>query len=139
MLQASLEGIDEASQLANRLYDFFDSVESQLELWPKFVGCGWLDSVEGDGLGGTILYEIKCGQSRFKGKDIKQILCYLALNHASKTYVIDRICLLNPRTGLLLRCTVDSLCRTISGATAPELLGDIVEYLSEPSWNLEGV
>ena len=138
-LQASADGIDEASQLANILLDFFNSEKTALKLWPEFPGCGWLDSVEGDGLGGSTLYEIKCGKSKIRGKDIKQILCYLSLNYASKTHDIDQICLFNPRRGLVLRCTVDSLCKEISGATSPVLLGDIVEYISEPSWASEGV
>ena len=139
VLQTSIEGINEASKLANQLLDFFNSEKTVLELWPVFPGCGWLDSVEGDGLGGSTLYEIKCGQSRIKGKDIKQILCYLSLNYASKKYDIRQICLLNPRTGLVLRCSVESLCHDISGAPASILLGDIVEHVSEPSWTLEGV
>ena len=139
VLHASLEGIDEASQLADRLVNFFNSEITDLKLWPVFPGCGWLDSGEGDVIGGSTLYEIKCGQSRIKGKDIKQILCYLALNYASNAYEIDRICLYNPRTGLVLRCMVDSLCRDVAGVAAPLLLGDIVEYVSEPSWTLEGV
>ncbi len=139
VLHASLEGINEASQLADRLVNFFNSEITDLKLWPVFPGCGWLDPGEGDVIGGSTLYEIKCGQSRIKGKDIKQILCYLALNYASNAYEIDRICLYNPRTGLVLRCMVDSLCRDVAGVAAPLLLGDIVEYVSEPSWTLEGV
>ena len=139
VLEVSSEGIGEASLLAGRLLDFFNSEKTVLTLWPKFPGCGWLDSIDGDGLGGSTLYEIKCGQSRLKGKDIKQILCYLSLNYASKEYDIEQICLFNPRTGSIFRSTIDSLCHGISGTTTPVLLGDIVEYISEPNWILEGV
>lgn len=138
-LETSTEGINEASQLATVLLDFFNSEKKALQLWPKFPGCGWLDSVEGDGLGGSTLYEIKCGKSRIRGKDIKQILCYLSLNYASDAYDINQICIFNPRRGLALRCTVESLCQEISGTPSPVLLGEIVEYISEPSWVAEGV
>ena len=139
MFQPSDEGVDEACQLADRLIDFFCKEKVNLKLWPQFPGCGWLDSVEGDGLGGSTLYEVKCGKSRVKGKDIKQILCYLALNYESKLYKIDRICLVNPRTGTVFRCTTDALCRGVSGTAPSVLLGDIIEYVSEPLWFLEGI
>lgn len=139
VLEVSAEGVREASLLADRLLDFFYSEKTALKLWPKFPGCGWLDPVEGDGLGGSTLYEIKCGQSKLKGKDIRQVLCYLSLNHASRAYGIKQICIFNPRMGTVFRCTVDSLCLGISGTTSPVLLGDIVEYISEPNWLLEGV
>lgn len=138
-LTASAEGKEEAKCLANRLRGFFGLRETRLRLWPEFPGCGWLDSVQGDALGARTLYEIKCGQARVRGKDLKQILCYLALNYASKTYPIDQIGLINPRTGVVLGCTVESLCREVSGRTAPGLLADIVEHVSTPRWGVEGV
>ena len=138
-LYASELGIDEARDLASRLLEFLNSEKVSLQTWPKFSGCGWLDTVEGDVLGGSTLYEIKCGQSKIKGQDIKQLLCYLALNYASNEYQIDRICLVNPRTGLVFRCTVDSLCHGISGTTTPVLLGEILEFVTQPRWNLEGM
>ncbi len=138
-LEITSEGLSEASKLADRLLGFFSSENTSLKLWPNFPGCGWLDSIEGDLLGGSTLYEIKCGQSKLRGKDIRQILCYLSLNHASKVYEIKEICIFNPRIGTVFRCTIETLCLGISGTTGPILLGDIVEYISEPNWFLEGV
>ena len=89
-----------------------------------------LHRVQGDGLGETTLYEVKCGQSRVRGKDLKQVLCYLALNYASRMYSIEEVAVLNPRRGIVLRSTVESLCRNIAGTSAAELLGDIVAYVS---------
>ena len=63
----------------------------------------------------------------------------LALNHASRMYSIEEVAVLNPRTGIVLRSTVESLCRNIAGTSAAELLGDIVAYVSAPRWALEGV
>ena len=139
VLNASAEGLEEASYLASRLQEYFKTEETSLRLWPAFRGCGWLASVQGDGLGETTLYEVKCGQSRVRGKDLKQVLCYLALNHASRMYSIEEVAVLNPRTGIVLRSTVESLCRNIAGTSAAELLGDIVAYVSAPRWALEGV
>ena len=139
VLNASAEGLEEASYLAGRLQEYFKTEETSLRLWPAFRGCGWLASVQGDGLGETTVYEVKCGQSRVRGKDLKQVLCYLALNYASRMYSIEEVAVLNPRRGIVLRSTVESLCRDIAGTSAVELLGDIVAYVSGPRWALEGV
>ena len=138
-LTASANGTEEAKCLADRLHGFFGARETRLRLWPEFPGCGWLDTVQGDALGARTLYEVKCGKARVRGKDVKQILCYLALNYASKTYPIDQIGLINPRTGVVLGCTVDSLCQEVGGRMAPGLLADIVEHLSTPRWEVQGV
>ena len=138
-LITSDEGICEARELEERLGQFFAKEKVTLVMWPQFPGCGWLDTVEGDGVGNSTLYEIKCGQSRIRGKDIRQILCYLSLNHVAKSYEINEVCIFNPRTGLVFRSDVMSLCLGISGVTEPVLLGEIVEYVSEPSWVFDGV
>ena len=133
------KGIRESLGLAQCLEQFFSEENTALDVWPKFPGCGWLDSVEGDGVGGSTLYEVKCGQSKIRGKDIKQILCYLALNYMSRSYALKEVCIFNPRTGLVFRSDVEGLCQGIAGVTEPFLMGEIVGYLSEPTWVFEGV
>src|SRR5438128_1092365 len=52
---------------------------------------------------------------------------------ASKRYPIANVCLVNPRRGVFLQETLEGLTQELSGRPATEVLGDIVEYLSEPS------
>jgi hypothetical protein len=57
---------------------------------------------------------------------------YCALNFASKTYDIAHVCLVNPRLGVYLGEPLQRLCLELSGKTASEVMGEIVQYISDP-------
>jgi hypothetical protein len=128
----------EAISIAARLFTFFaeemnETSESVgIVVRPPFPGCGWLDRAEGDALSGSTLYEIKSGERHFRVADFRQVLCYCALDHGSHSYGIDKIVVLNPRAGKFIREDLSSLCYKISGMSPPDLLGEIVNYVSEP-------
>jgi hypothetical protein len=75
---------------------------------------------------------VKAGERGFRGSDIRQMLCYCALNFASKKYEIEDLCLVNPRSGRYITATVEYLCMRVASRSAAEVLADIVEYVSEP-------
>lgn len=129
------EGIREAVVLAERLTEFFSVSVQPVRVWPEFPGCGWLDLAQGDALAEGTLFEVKSGDSPLRGQDLRQVLCYLALNLAAGSFDVHSVCILNPRTGLFYEDSVEGLCRGISGRGSAQVLGEIVSYISEPSWS----
>lgn len=124
--------IAEALVLVRRLSAFFQrGSDAPLVAQPVFAGCGWLSECQGDVLSSDTLYEIKAGARPFRMLDVKQVLVYCALNFASKCYNIRDVCLLNPREGTYFSETLNRLCELISGRSAVDVLGEIVEYVSE--------
>ncbi len=124
--------IRESIVLAQRMKTFFDRVSvSPLIFQPIFTGCGWLNECEGDILSSNVLYEIKSGERTFRMLDVKQLLVYCALNFSAKSYDIAEVSLVNPREGTYFSEPLNRLCELLSGQSAMEVLGDIVEYISE--------
>jgi hypothetical protein len=127
-------GKSEAIKLATRLTDvLMASGTSTLKPRPLFAGCGWIDEAEGDILADTTLCEVKAGDRLFRGTDLRQILVYAALNFSAKTYHIEAFALINPRLGVRFEDDLETMARRASGASASQLLGEIVYYISEPS------
>lgn len=136
----SSEAVSEARSLAVRLELFVDAAQvDTVEVSPKFVGCGWLDECNGDLLMDDLLCEVKAGGSLFRGRDFRQILTYAALNSQSRQYSLDAVCLVNPRLGVYLRESLDTLCFALAGGSPSEVLGEIVNFLSQPHWRDEAV
>jgi hypothetical protein len=115
----------EAMSLAGRLQAYFREAQD-LIIEPTFAGCGVVDECRGDLLADSILTEIKAGERPFRSVDIRQILTYLALNHAApEPKAILEICLLNPRLGLAFKTTVQDLCFNVSGLETSQLLDSV--------------
>jgi hypothetical protein len=130
--EISDSGRFDAILIADRLHEFFADEVGDVIVRPPFPGCGWVGDVEGDVLSGSTLYEVKAGQRYFRIADLRQILCYCALDFSSKKYGISKISLINPRAGMVIREELESLCRKVSGTAAEDVLGEIVSYISEP-------
>lgn len=122
----------DATMIADRLYTFFSKDLNNVVVRPPFRGCGWVSDAEGDVLSGITLYEVKAGQRYFRIADLRQILCYCALDFSAKSYGISRISLINPRAGIVIREDLESLCRKVSGTASEDVLGEIISYISEP-------
>src|SRR5262249_341601 len=126
-------GLQEALVIADRL-NLFLALRGCTDILPSppFEGCGWLNNAEGDILAGNMLIEIKAGERPFRSIDLRQVLCYGALNFSSRKYEITEICLVNPRLGIYLQQDLETLCEHLAGASASEVLSEIVAYISEP-------
>ena len=126
-------GLDEAMTIAARLLEFFSKASSQPPIvFPEFRGCGWLDQCCGDVLSEGVLFEVKGGERSFRSADVRQLLCYSALNFASKSHDIVDACLVNPRSGRYVSISIETMCRQLSGRPAAAVLSDIVAYVSDP-------
>lgn len=126
-------GMTEALVIADRLLLFFSKATTATPIvLPQFAGCGWIEQCQGDVLAGSELVEIKAGARLFRSVDLRQVLCYCALNFASKTYDIVNASLVNPRSGRYVSESLEHMCRRLSGRPATGVLSDIVAYISDP-------
>lgn len=120
----------EAFRLARRTEEYFARLKATIRVRPTFAGCGTLEKTEGDVLCGTCLFEVKAGHRAFRGIDVRQLLTYCALNNLSREHDIQRVGLVNPRTGTYFTEDLGVLCVRISGESAQAVLGRIQEFLS---------
>lgn len=124
--------VREAAHIALRLLSFFPT-GAKLTVRPKFAGCGIIPACEGDVLVGDCLYEVKAGDRGFRVADLRQLLVYATLAHASNELSFSRIGLFNPRTGVAWTRTLDEVCRAVSGLLANDVFPRIVEFLTPAS------
>jgi hypothetical protein len=124
--------IKEVQYLYRRLFHFFLIIAegNTIEFYPKFVGCGILDTSAGDVYFSGKLFEIKAGDRRFLSVDVRQLLVYAALNKASAAREITHLGLFNPRAGISFLIGIDELCMEISGRPSSELLAEIIRIAS---------
>ena len=89
--------------------------DSQVEFCPSFPGAGFLNSSEGDfGIGNTLI-EVKTTTRKPAGKDIRQLMVYVALEANAGKKRWSHIGIFNPRRGTLHRAEIDSLVLRLSG------------------------
>lgn len=128
---SSIEKVD-CKKLLARLRIFFQKVSKQkrLEIRPQFPGAGIIGSCEGDVFFNSTLFEVKAGQRPYRAVDLKQLLTYAVLNHASRARPLSELGLFNPRMGTSFRAPLDDICHEISGCTSAELLPEITRVIS---------
>lgn len=121
--------VREAAQIALRLLSFFPDNRSIISN-PKFDGCGIIDSCEGDLIYGNCLFEIKAGDRNFRISDLRQLFVYCSLSYSKGPLEYTRIGLFNPRSGKAWTRDIDTVCRSVSGLRASDLLPRIVDFIS---------
>jgi hypothetical protein len=117
---------EQAHRIENNLLDFFGRRQEEIITRPLFNGCGYVDASEGDVIVGLSLFEIKAVDRPFKGTDIKQLVTYCALNHASKQFDIQNIAIFNPRQSVWFELRLEAVARDISGQSSQELCERVV-------------
>lgn len=128
--ELSPDETDQIMQLEWILLSFFEYKKTDIITRPLFRGCGYIDSSEGDILYGDCLFEVKAVERPFRSVDIRQLITYSALNHASQQYVINNIGLFNPRRGLYFTMPIDEVCHEVSGRSSQDLFERIVHAIS---------
>ncbi|MEX4003596.1 hypothetical protein AB4Y38_32450 [Paraburkholderia sp. EG285A] len=101
-----------------------------IEFSPRFQGCGFLNAGEGDlGIDGTLV-EIKTTTRKVAGRDLRQLITYLALDAAAGRQRWSHVAVFNPRRGTFHRAEVDALLLRISGGKPRvDVLGELVEFV----------
>lgn len=119
----------EIGEIASRLCNFF-TVRGSAIPRPVLPGCGFIDRAEADIIYNSTIFEIKTVDRGFRSNDIRQLITYAALNKLSKSYLAERVGLLNPRAGTFFELDIDIVSREISGKSSSELFDDIYEVIS---------
>ena len=128
--QLSKSEVKQISGLEANLRSFISSRGGKSSARPLFHGCGYLDASEGDILSGSCLFEVKAVDRPFRSADVRQLVTYCALNHASGQFRLENMGVLNPRRGLYFEMPIDEVSREISGRSGQELLDSIVHAVS---------
>lgn len=115
-----------------RFFKYSHFVNSSYVTRPKFGGCGILASCEGDVLTNDTLFEVKAGERTFRITDLRQLLTYSALAHASGALTFSKIGLLNPRTGTFWIRDLDVVCRATSGLRSSDVFEALVNAVTQP-------
>lgn len=111
------------------LYRACDSI-GHIDFGPRFQGCGFLNAAEGDlGIDGTLV-EVKTTTRKVGGKDLRQLITYLALDSGAGRHRWTHVAIFNPRRGTLHRAEADALLLRISGGKPRvDVLRELVEFV----------
>jgi hypothetical protein len=122
---------NEGLQLARRYQPFYEFFPpgSSIEFCPQFPGAGFLDSCEGDLGISSCLVEVKTTTKRPSGKDLRQLLVYLALSSKSGRRHWKEIGIFNPRRGTLHRVEIEPFVLRISGGRpSSDVFEDLISF-----------
>ena len=119
------------SLLLVKNYSIFlsDHSKSAIEFGPHIPGAGFVNSCRGDLSVSTALFEIKTMNRNIAGKDIRQLLVYLALQAASGTRRWSQAGFFNPRRALVYPFSIDRVIPLLAGGRlTSEVFDQMVEY-----------
>jgi hypothetical protein len=123
----------EAIRIAENYGHFLASLraDSPIAFFPKIRGAGFLGSVQADLSAGDTLYEVKTVNRNIAGKDLRQLITYLALQVATGERRWNRGGFFNPRRALTYQFSVDEVIYKVSGGRAPgEVFQEVIDFLS---------
>ena len=115
-----------AVELANRILIILRVLRRQggdLIFDPEFPGCGILRKSYGDILIGDTLIEIKSVDRGFRSTDFRQLMTYVLQDTSAGRSRISRICLANPRKGILHFAYLDQLVFDTSACSLIDVYG----------------
>lgn len=122
----------EGQALAKNYASLYRACEpiGRIEFGPRFQGCGFLNAAEGDlGIDGTLV-EVKTTTRTFAGKDLRQLITYLALDAGAGRYRWSHVSIFNPRRGTFHRADADALLLRVSGGKPRvDALRELVEFV----------
>jgi len=130
MKSISEDELEEASEIASSIKEYFRGNSSGLIFWPVFSGCGMINECQGDILQANDLLEIKAGDRGFRAADLRQVITYCGLNFSSKQYNLENIILLNPRHGLYYQAPIKDVIEECSGQNATDFFYEFIDYIS---------
>lgn len=111
------------------LLSTFSGVEIQFS--PRIRGAGIVNMCMADLSVGNTLFEIKTVKRSIAGKDIRQLLVYLALQAAAGQRRWNEAGFFNPREGCIYLFSVDTFIPLISGGRlSVEVFDDIIQIMS---------
>lgn len=136
----NLSELQEGAELALR-YPVFINTIGVLDLANFTIpipGAGFLATCNADMAVGTTLVEIKTVTRRLASKDVRQLIAYLALNHAACRHSFSHAGFFNPRRGTYHRWLVAKFIEHLSGGrSAGDVFRDLIDYVCETDIQLD--
>ncbi len=131
-VQLNADEISEALALACQYDFFFEYVKAKnIDFSPRIAGAGFLGACTADLSIDETLYEIKTVSRNIGGRDIKQLILYLALQYSTGTRRWSHAGFFNPRKSMHYKFSVDYfIYKTSGGRSTSEVFSDIVDFLS---------
>jgi hypothetical protein len=109
------------------LYSVFPG--SPVEFNPRFQGAGFINASEGDISIGNCLVEVKTSTRKCRGRDIRQLIIYLALDANASGNRWSCVGVFNPRRGTFHRAEIDPLILRLSGGKPPsDVFAELVAF-----------
>lgn len=139
-LRLNKEELSEGIQLAENYEIFFSIFKNpkDIEFNPKVPGAGFLNSCEGDISIGLILIEVKTVNRNLSGKDIRQLITYLALQASTNKRKWYKAGFFNPRKAVYYIFDIDNLMYRISGGkSATEIFDEIIDFVTSRDIQIE--
>jgi len=124
--------LDEGLALARNYQCFLDRRcgSEEVEFGPSIRGAGFLPACQGDLSIGNALFEVKTVERNLAGKDIRQIIVYLALQYATGHRRWTTAGFMNPRRAVSYEFGVDELVTQMSGGSSvPEVFRDLIDFV----------
>lgn len=121
--------IDEALLLCSRYGALYREKIGNLVYCPRVQGVGFIDSCEADlGIDDTLV-EVKTTTRRVSGRDLRQVLVYLALRSAQGDHHWSAFGVFNPRRGILSSMSVQAFVAHVSGGkTVHDVYNEILSF-----------
>jgi len=133
--------ISESLSLALQYDHFFNHLKAEkINFSPIISGAGYLGACTADLSIDNTLYEIKTISRNIAGKDIKQLILYLALQYSTGIRKWSHAGFFNPRKAIHYKFSVDHLIyRTSGGRSTSEVFADIIDFLSNRGIEIDSI
>jgi len=127
------EEIEEGLDIALNYERFFEvkNGKQNIEFGPKIKGAGFLSECKADISIGNTLYEVKTVDRNIAGKDIRQLIIYLALQNNTGNRRWKYAGFFNPRQSIYHEFNVDEIINRMSGGKSSlEVFQDLIDFVS---------
>jgi len=134
--------LDEGLQLAFR-YELFVRLQSgakRCSFQIPIKGCGFLQACAADLMIGDYLVEVKTVRRPLAGKDIRQLVIYLALGSVTPHYSWRYAGFFNPRRSTFYRFRVNELIDLISGGkSVVDVYAELLDFTCSSDVQLDNI
>ena len=125
----AVERSESALLVANYSRFLVSRGRDSIEFSPFIPGSGFVNSCNADLSVGTSLFEVKTVNRNIAGKDIRQLLVYLALQSATGVRRWLNAGFFNPRRARFYEFSIDSVLPVLSGGNlAPDVFVEMVAH-----------
>lgn len=131
---------EEGIALALNYSKFFEErcKKQSIEFSPKILGSGFLSECNADISVGSTLFEVKTVDRNLSGKDIRQLVIYLALQNATGNSRWKKAGFFNPRKSIYHEFHVSEIIKQMAGGRpASEVFQELIDFVARREIQLD--